>query len=52
MNEKKIIRKPRIKTKVMNIRITEKLSQWLKEMNYSPTAIMHEACKDLGFKEE
>lgn len=33
------------------IRITEKKSKWLKENDYSPTAIFDEACKDLGFKQ-
>jgi len=53
MDEKKIIKKnlPR-KSVPINIRITKKLSTWLKEKNFSPTGIFEEACKDLGFKEK
>ena len=29
---------------------TEKISKWLREKNYSPTAIFNEAVKDLGYK--
>ncbi len=34
----------------INIRITTKLSKWLKEKKYSPTAIFLEACKELEYK--
>ena len=36
---------------LLSIRITPKLSKWLKEKDYSPTGIFHEAVKDLGFEE-
>ena len=34
----------------INIRITSKLSEWLKKNQFSPTAIFLEACKELGYK--
>jgi hypothetical protein len=40
------------KNRVMNIRISEHLSKWMREKDYSPTAIFYEAVKDLGYKEE
>ena len=36
----------------VTIRITPKMSKWLKEKGYSPTGIFNEAVKDLGYKEE
>ena len=35
----------------INIRITSKLSEWLKKNQFSPTAIFLEACKELGYKD-
>ncbi len=35
----------------INIRVKSSLSKWLKEKNYSPTALFQEACKDLGYKD-
>jgi len=53
MDVNKIKRKERPKRKVsINIRISEDVSKWMKEKNYSPTAIFNEAVKELGFKEE
>lgn len=54
MDEGKIKRKPRnqMKSVIISIRITPELSKWLREKNYSPTAILHEAVKELGYKEE
>jgi hypothetical protein len=50
MDPKKIKKKSR-KTIIMNIRITPEISKWLKEKEYSPTAIFYEALKELGYKE-
>ncbi len=38
------------KTVQLNIRVTPRLSKWLKEKDYSPTGIFYEAVKELGFK--
>ena len=35
----------------INIKVTQTMSEWLKKMDYSPTRIFGEACKQLGFKE-
>jgi hypothetical protein len=40
------------KSVLITIRITPKMSKWLKEKDYSPTGIFYEAMNDLGFKEE
>ena len=48
MDINKIKRK---KTMIVTIRISQKASKWLKERDYSPTAIFNESLKDLGFKE-
>lgn len=34
----------------INIKITKDLSKWLKEKDYSPTAIFLAAVEDLGYK--
>lgn len=48
MEEKNIIRKTSPKKSIwINIRITPKTSEWLREKNYSPTAIFYEALKEL-----
>ncbi len=40
------------KSVVLSIRITPKLSKWLKDKNYSPTGIFYEAVKDFGYEED
>jgi len=35
------------KSKVMNIRISPEISDWMKENDYSPTAIFYEALRQL-----
>lgn len=40
------------KSVLVTIRITPKLSKWLKEKDFSPTGIFYEAVKDLGYEEE
>ena len=40
------------KSVLLTIRVTPKLSKWLKEKEYSPTGIFYEALKELGYKEE
>ena len=52
MNRNKILRKPNIERKSISIRIPMEMSKWLYENNFSPTGILMEACKDLGYKEE
>lgn len=46
---KRVERQP---MKHISIRISSKLSKWLYDMEYSPTAIFREAAKDLGYKED
>jgi hypothetical protein len=36
----------------INLRIDERISQWINRENLSPTLIFVNACKELGFKEE
>lgn len=36
---------------LINIRISKKLSDWLREKDYSPTGIFYEAIRELGFKD-
>jgi hypothetical protein len=36
---------------LINVRISDKLSKWLREKNYSPTGIFYEAVKDLGYQD-
>ncbi len=45
--EKIIRRKSEKKNVVITLRITQSQSDWLKEKNYSPNGIFHEALKDL-----
>ena len=40
------------KSVLITIRITPKMSRWLKEKDYSPTGIFYEAVKELGFEEK
>ena len=50
MDKKKIIVRKTLKKEVpINIRVSKKMSEWLREKNYSPTGIFLEACKDLGY---
>jgi hypothetical protein len=42
----------RRKSVLITIRITSKLSKWLKEKDYSPTGIFYEAVKELRYEEE
>jgi len=54
MDVQKIVRRRRNGSKkniLVTIRIDKKLSNWLKEKNYSPTGIFYEAIKDLGFND-
>ncbi len=51
MNKQNILRKKARKTKPICIRITPKHSDWMKKHNFSPTGILLEASKDLGYKE-
>lgn len=51
MNVQNVIRKRKeVKNVSINIRISKDLSNWLREKNYSPTAIFMEAVKDLGYR--
>ncbi len=43
-------RSKRERTKHITIRINEDISYWLKKNHYSPTAIFHEAIKELGYR--
>jgi hypothetical protein len=55
MKAQDVIRKDRSKyrkTIVMSIRITKAQSDFLKEKNFSPNAIMQTGLHELGFKEE
>ena len=47
--KKKLGRKASVQ---INIRTTESISKWLKEKQFSPTAVFLEACKELGYKEQ
>ena len=52
MEKENIIKKnTERKSVALTIRITPKLSKWMHENKYSPTAILTEATKDLGFKQ-
>ena len=51
MDKTKIERNPSRKSIAMSIRIPIAASRFLKENNYSPTAILMEAIKDLGWKD-
>ncbi len=49
-NKEKLTRKINKKKIVsVNLRITKNLSKWLKEKNYSPTAIFGQSCEILGY---
>ena len=40
------------KSVLITIRITPKMSKWLKAKDFSPTGIFYEAVKELGYDEE
>ena len=37
------------KTRLITIRVTPEIAQWLKRKNYSPTGIFYEALRQLGY---
>lgn len=47
---KKRERKPAKRVQI-NIRLSNELSGWLAKEKLSPTAVFHEACKELGYNE-
>jgi len=53
MEEKNVLRRGKKETKdvVITIRITKRLSKWMRDKNYSPSGLLMEACKEFGFKE-
>ena len=54
MDIKKIeaIPKEHRRTVHLTVRVTPHIKKWLIESRYSPTAIFHEAIKDLGYKKQ
>lgn len=51
MDKEKIIRKNKYQKRVpISIKLPESASKFMKENNYSPTGVMLEALKDLGWK--
>lgn len=53
MNRENCLRKPRQKggkRKVISMRISQELSDWLYSQNLSPRGILIEGSKELGFK--
>jgi len=55
MEKENCIRKERKvfqKRVYINLRIDEKISNWINDNKLSPTLIFVNACKELGFKEE
>ena len=51
MNKEKIMRNERERKIPISIRIPEAASKFMKEKNYSPTGILTEALRDLGWKD-
>lgn len=54
LDKSKLIRKKRnekIKRVPIGLRLPESLVKWIKGNRYSPTSIMLETCKELGWKE-
>ena len=50
MDKTKIIRRMSDRKSIpLSIRISPRMSKWLKDNDYSPTGIFNEACKDLGY---
>jgi hypothetical protein len=52
INKEKIIKGRNKKSIFVSIKISQKVSDWLKEKNYSPTGIFVEAINSLGFESE
>jgi len=54
MDKENCLRKPQElrRNKVISLRITPHLSQWLRKENLSPTAIFYQAVKEIGYAEE
>ena len=52
MNKEDCKRTPRAqrKTVQVTVRVTSRLSKWLKKEGLSPTRIFEKACEQLGFK--
>jgi hypothetical protein len=50
MNKKNVMKNKPTKTEFISIRITPKLSKWMKDKKYSPTGIFEEATRQLGYK--
>ena len=50
--EKNNIKTKNPRTVSINIKVTAQLSKWLKENKFSPTAILLESVKELGYKKE
>ena len=51
MNIQRIIKRSHGERKsiLLTIRITPRISQWLREKNYSPTGLFYEAIRELGY---
>jgi len=52
MNPEKVKSTPRYhrRTAHLTIRVSPDIKNWLRENEYSPTAIFYEAIKELGYK--
>jgi hypothetical protein len=50
IDKKNIVRKLSTQPTVsISIKISKRLSQWLKKNNFSPTKLFHEGCYELGY---
>lgn len=52
INKIKSIPREHRRTVHLTLRVTPHIKKWLIENRYSPTAIFHEAIKELGYKQE
>ena len=52
MDPTKCKKKPRRRTRHISIRINDDVLPWLRENNYSATAVFYEAIKELGYKQK
>lgn len=52
IDKTKIIKNPARKLVSISVKLPESMGKFMKENKYSPTAIMVEALKSLGWKEE
>ena len=55
INVKNLIKKtpkPGVKNVIISMRVTTHIKKWLKEKNYTPSALFYEALKEIGYKEE